>query len=548
LDGGSWVACSSPQNYTSLSEGSHTFEVKAVDQVGNVDPTPASRSFTVDTTPPDTTILSGPSDPTSSTSASFTFSCSEAGCTFECRLDGNPWTVCTSPKNYSGLTNGPHIFEVRARDQAGNLDPTPAVWNFTVNTGGGSNLLSVRFLDASGSPTDPIFLAAQDGSSSWFHPQRTSVGLYEFPIFSPDGYYGIAVVCQSNQELEIILSSLAEVTHFTYTYCGGTPPPIFSVNLSGTISGNPLDPLVYAGVFARNNNVFVGYPVSSYSLYPPKNTPFDLFAFGVSSSGASRFYLERGLSLSSPATRDIDFTLSDPRYTDGVTYPLSITSGVPGDAVQFSAIALWTQNQTSGYLPVLDPSYFPVPETLYASPDPLLSPGDKLSLIAGLTIDANEGRFYIEGLSGPQGISRTLNLPPTPFPGPFTNPIRSGYLRFTVGIPPYPSSSAGNPLFYQLWITSSSTPSQTLTLTLSPSRVGTVSIPDFSGTPGWNNIYGLDPNATTLYWEMGIVSSTLSVQTLLDLMASSEGEFVLQPIFGTHRLMNSQRSGFSNLP
>jgi hypothetical protein len=47
---------------------------------------------------------------------------------------------------------------------------------------------------------------------------------------------------------------------------------------------------------------------------------------------------------------------------------------------------------------------------------------------------------------------------------------------------------------------------------------------------------------------MKILSSTLSIQTILDLMASSEGEFVLQPIFGTHRLMSSERSGFSNLP
>jgi hypothetical protein len=41
-----------------------------------------------DVLPPDTTIQSGPSNPTSSTTATFTFSCSEAGCTFECRLDG----------------------------------------------------------------------------------------------------------------------------------------------------------------------------------------------------------------------------------------------------------------------------------------------------------------------------------------------------------------------------------------------------------------------------------------------------------------------------
>ena len=44
-----------------LDDGPHTFEVRAVDAASNPDPTPASRSFTVDTTPPNTSIDSGPS-------------------------------------------------------------------------------------------------------------------------------------------------------------------------------------------------------------------------------------------------------------------------------------------------------------------------------------------------------------------------------------------------------------------------------------------------------------------------------------------------------
>ena len=125
LDAGAWGACSSPKSYSGLANGSHTFSVRAKDG-GNVDATPATRTWTVDRSAPNTTITSGPSGTVSSSSASFTFTSSEANSTFECRLDGGAWTVCTSPKSYSSLARGSHTFSVRARDAAGNTDGSPA--------------------------------------------------------------------------------------------------------------------------------------------------------------------------------------------------------------------------------------------------------------------------------------------------------------------------------------------------------------------------------------------------------------------------------------
>lgn len=88
-----------------------------------------------DTTPPDTTITSGPSGTVTLTTADFGFSSSEGGSTFECRLDGGAWGACAPPKQYTGLPNGAHIFEVRAKDVAGNLDATPAsrTWTVTIS-------------------------------------------------------------------------------------------------------------------------------------------------------------------------------------------------------------------------------------------------------------------------------------------------------------------------------------------------------------------------------------------------------------------------------
>ena len=87
-----------------------------------------------DTTPPQTTIDSGPSGTTTSTSAVFGFSSSESGSTFECRLDSGPWSACTSPRPYSSLAVGAHTFSVRATDAAGNTDPSAATRGWTIDS------------------------------------------------------------------------------------------------------------------------------------------------------------------------------------------------------------------------------------------------------------------------------------------------------------------------------------------------------------------------------------------------------------------------------
>ena len=92
------------------------------------EPTPArpAASFTVDTTPPDTTISAGPSGVTDDTTPTFTFESGEPGITFECRLDGGSFFACSSPHTTATLGDGAHTFEVRATDAAGNVDPSPA--------------------------------------------------------------------------------------------------------------------------------------------------------------------------------------------------------------------------------------------------------------------------------------------------------------------------------------------------------------------------------------------------------------------------------------
>jgi hypothetical protein len=49
LDAAAFAACSSPTIYRELADGPHRFTVRAIDAPGNADPTPARRTFTVDT-------------------------------------------------------------------------------------------------------------------------------------------------------------------------------------------------------------------------------------------------------------------------------------------------------------------------------------------------------------------------------------------------------------------------------------------------------------------------------------------------------------------
>jgi hypothetical protein len=106
--------------------------VRATDPAGNTDPTPASYTWTVDTTPPHTSITAAPLAISTSSTASFSFTSTEAGSTFACQLDVSAFAACLSPQSYSGLALGSHSFQVRATDPAGNTDPTPASYTWIV--------------------------------------------------------------------------------------------------------------------------------------------------------------------------------------------------------------------------------------------------------------------------------------------------------------------------------------------------------------------------------------------------------------------------------
>jgi len=121
------VSCSHQSQHIlgPLIDGEHSFSVRAVDPADNADPEPPLVTFTVDTVAPDTTITKKPPKRLRRAKASFRFTASESLVTFECKLDAKPYTPCSSPRSLR-VRNGRHTFRVRAIDEAGNVDASPA--------------------------------------------------------------------------------------------------------------------------------------------------------------------------------------------------------------------------------------------------------------------------------------------------------------------------------------------------------------------------------------------------------------------------------------
>jgi len=136
-----FAACTTSSSYTpatNLPEGSYEFHLRARDAAMNE--TEDVRAFSVDTTAPETTITSAPATITDDPTPTIEFASSEAESTFQCRYDTEAFRACSGPgatdTPAAALADGPHTFQVRAIDAAGNADATPATAAFTLVTNG----------------------------------------------------------------------------------------------------------------------------------------------------------------------------------------------------------------------------------------------------------------------------------------------------------------------------------------------------------------------------------------------------------------------------
>ncbi|HEX4735074.1 MAG TPA: endo-1,4-beta-xylanase [Thermoleophilaceae bacterium] len=138
LGGGAWSPCSSPVSYSGLADGTYTFEVRSKDLAANPDPTPASRSWTVDTQAPAPTIesptasavltdfspdVAGTAGSATGDDATITLSVYEGAAAagtplrvLTAAVGGGAWTTTVAPD----LPPGTYTLAVAQRDAAGN--------------------------------------------------------------------------------------------------------------------------------------------------------------------------------------------------------------------------------------------------------------------------------------------------------------------------------------------------------------------------------------------------------------------------------------------
>jgi Ca2+-binding RTX toxin-like protein len=100
-------------------------------------PVAQPRRPAADRRPPQTRIVSGPSRVLFAAGARrrvvFRFASNEPGSRFRCKLDRRRYRPCTSPRAFTvGL--GRHVVRVLAIDRSGNVDPTPALFRFSVHS------------------------------------------------------------------------------------------------------------------------------------------------------------------------------------------------------------------------------------------------------------------------------------------------------------------------------------------------------------------------------------------------------------------------------
>ena len=210
---------------------------------------------------PITTISSGPAGTVNSTTASFAFTSTGAGATFECSLDSAPFSACTSPRTYSGLSEGGHTFAVRATDSSDTTGPAAsATWTVDVTppnvsathpVAGASEVstattISATFSEpmAAGSITGTSFTLRRSGdgmavpaSVSYNDPTRTATLVPTSGLGTGTGYVASLAGGPSGVR-DLANNPMSSPVSWSFTTSSGTPPsqPITRQSVSTVVN------------------------------------------------------------------------------------------------------------------------------------------------------------------------------------------------------------------------------------------------------------------------------------------------------------------------
>jgi Ca2+-binding RTX toxin-like protein len=255
LDGATFNSCASPQDYAGLSDGPHTFRVRATDAAGNTDPTPAELSWTVGSTTLEAPAIASPADNSYNNTGNITVSgTAEPGNTVEL-FDGaaSVGVVTTNAsgdwsKELGGVTEGSHTYTAKTTDAAGNtsaasngrtiiVDTTPPETAIDSGPSGTSNSASATFAFSSTEPNSR-FECALDGAS--FNS-----------CTSPKDYANLSAGSHAFEVRATDVAGNTDPTPASRTWTVGTPPApgctITGTANAETLTGTSADDVICAG-------------------------------------------------------------------------------------------------------------------------------------------------------------------------------------------------------------------------------------------------------------------------------------------------------------
>jgi RTX calcium-binding nonapeptide repeat (4 copies)/Glycosyl hydrolase catalytic core len=247
------------------------------------------RGFTAETTPPQASITSGPSQGgfTKHSTPSFSLASNEVGSTFECRVDADSFRTCSSPFTLPQLSNGAHAFFVKAIDAPGNESQVRSR-SFTVDAITPGVTISSGPADGStSSDGNPSFSFASNESGASLSCQLDSSGFA--PCSSP---YAASQLANGQHSFQVRATDEAgNVGSAARTWRIGL------VIASGRASGSPTnDPTPSFAFSSPDSSTSVSCRIDSVVVDADCTSPF---ASSTLSDGNHTFTVEQGTDAAS---------------------------------------------------------------------------------------------------------------------------------------------------------------------------------------------------------------------------------------------------------
>jgi hypothetical protein len=122
-------------NQTTTVNGTMSTDTQA--GTGDVSGTTNCTGSSCTSTPPPAPVIdTHPKDTSHSSDATFTFHDADTSATFQCKLETDAqYTACSSPQDYSGLSDGSHTFSVEAVNPTTGAVSGPTTFSWTIQTG-----------------------------------------------------------------------------------------------------------------------------------------------------------------------------------------------------------------------------------------------------------------------------------------------------------------------------------------------------------------------------------------------------------------------------